>query len=139
MAYLHKSSSLVAINSDYDSSSLDSNDANDLLVALIDWYLKSLDGHNGLLVVRKLSSALATFFLHFPHLWRYFVRHLSLCLLCGQARGPGSLHESMEPSAIFEQLQPAQIQAVLWVLINILEDVTKVDLNSANKSVSLFA
>lgn len=135
MVSLHRPYSPVAINTNHDSASLGRNDANDLLMALIDWYLKSLGAQNGMLVVRKLSSALATFFLHFPHLWRHFVRHLSLCLLCDQARDYSSLQESVDASTVFEQLQPPQIQAVLWVLINVLEDVAKVDLNSANKSV----
>lgn len=63
--------------------------------------------------------------------------HLSLCLLSGRPCNLGEPNESFETRSLLEQLNPAQVQAVLWVVTNILEDVAKFDLNSANKFVDL--
>ncbi|CAM1510299.1 Fc.00g006340.m01.CDS01 [Cosmosporella sp. VM-42] len=81
----------IIIKLNTESSSLTNNDANELLMSLIGWYLESIARGYGTLVIRKLSSALATFFLHFPHLWRYFVRHLVVCFISGQPSGPDGI------------------------------------------------
>ncbi|KPM36895.1 hypothetical protein AK830_g9668 [Neonectria ditissima] len=127
----------IIIKLNNESSSLSDEDANELLLRLIGWYLDSLGQGNGQLVVRKLSSALATFFLHFHRLWPSFVRHLCLCLVSGQPCSTVSLEDAPDSAAIIERLSPAQVQAAFWVLSNVLEDIAKFDLNSANKLVFL--
>ncbi|KAH7000052.1 armadillo-type protein [Ilyonectria destructans] len=122
----------IIIKLNNESSSLSNNDASELLLGLIGWYLDSLGQGNGQLVVRKLSSALATFFLHFHRLWRPFIRHLSLCIVSGQSCSTGSLDEAPDSFTIIERLSPPQVQACFWVLSNVLEDISKFDLNSAN-------
>lgn len=119
------------------SSPLSDDDATELLLSLIGWFLDSLNSKTGPLVVRKLSSALATFFLHYSRIWRQFVPHLSACLLSGRPCSLAALDDATDPRSVLEQLRPAQIQAVLWVVTNILEDVAKFDFQSAQKSVSL--
>ncbi|KAI5457922.1 armadillo-type protein [Mariannaea sp. PMI_226] len=124
----------IIIKLNNESSSLSIDDANELLQNLVGWYLEALRQGNGLLVVRKLSSALGTFFLHFHHQWRLFIRHLSLCLVSERPRSSASFNEASDTDSdsFIDRLNPAQIQATLWVLGNILEDITKFDLNSAN-------
>ena len=100
---------------------------------MIGWYLESIARGYGPLVVRKLSSALATFFLHFPHLWGYFVRHLVICFISGQPSGPERIDMALDLTVLLGRLGLAQIQAVLLVLTNVLEDIAKFDLNSANQ------
>lgn len=133
--FLSFSKELPSLTIYLNSSSLSNNDANELLLGLIGWYLDSLGQGNGQLVVRKLSSALATFFLHFHRLWRPFIRHLSLCIVSGQSCSTGSLDEAPDSFTIIERLSPPQVQACFWVLSNVLEDISKFDLNSANKLV----
>lgn len=115
------------------SSSLDDRDATELLLNLIGWYMEALTQSSGPLVARKLSSALATFFLRFHHLWRHFVRHLISCFLSGNPHPPHDVNETQDMAEQLMNLQQVNIQAVLSVLCNILEDVTKIDLNAANK------
>lgn len=105
----------------------------ELLVSLLGWYMESLTHDSGPLVARKLSSALATFFLRFHRVWRQFVRHLIHCFLSGQSYALLDGEGLQEPAANMSNLQPLQVQAVLSVLCNVLDDVTKVDLNAANK------
>jgi hypothetical protein len=97
--------------------------------------LDSLRNGTGPLVIRKLSSALATFFLHFHRVWRRFTHHLCLCLASSQPLRPDALDDAPESSALIESLDSAQTQAALWVLSNVLEDIAKFDLNSASKFV----
>ncbi|KAH7144661.1 armadillo-type protein [Dactylonectria estremocensis] len=122
----------IIIKLNNESSSLSNDDANELLIGLIGWYLDSLSQGNTQLVVRKLSSALATFFLHFHQLWRPLIAHLSLCLLSGQPCGTDSLDEAPDSLTIINRLSPTQVRAAFWVLSNVLEDIAKLDLNSAN-------
>ncbi|KAH7140540.1 armadillo-type protein [Dactylonectria macrodidyma] len=122
----------IIIKLNNESSSLSKDDANELLIGLIGWYLDSLCQGTTQLVVRKLSSALATFFLHFHQLWRPFISHLCLCLLSGRPCGTDNLDEAPDSLTIINRLTPAQVRAALWVLSNVLEDIPKLDLNSAN-------
>ncbi|KAM5353749.1 hypothetical protein ACJ41O_000399 [Fusarium nematophilum] len=128
----------IIIKLNNESSSLTSEDAAELLVVLIGWYLDTLRNGTGPLVVRKLASALATFFLHFHRVWRRFIHHLTLCLVSGQPCRPNALDDAPDSSTLIERLDPSQTQAALWVLSNVLEDIAKFDLNSANKSMGLY-
>ncbi|KAH6893595.1 armadillo-type protein [Thelonectria olida] len=122
----------IIIKLNNESSSLSTDDADELLQSLIGWYLEALHQANGPLVIRKLSSALGTFFLHFHRLWRRFIHHLSVCLISGQPCSSTRLNEAPDSNSVIERLNPAQVQAILWVLSNVLEDIAKFDLNSAN-------
>ncbi|KAF4972621.1 hypothetical protein FZEAL_9564 [Fusarium zealandicum] len=122
----------IIIKLNNESSSLTSDDAVELLSVLIGWYLDSLRNGMGPLVVRKLSSALSTFFLHFHRIWRRFIHHLALCFVSGQPCQPAALEDAPNSSTLIDRLNPSQTQAALWVLSNVLEDVAKFDLNSAN-------
>ncbi|KAJ3532919.1 hypothetical protein NM208_g8220 [Fusarium decemcellulare] len=122
----------IIIKLNTESSSLTSEDATELLLVLISWYLDSLQNGAGPLVVRKLSSALGTFFLHFHRVWRRFIQHLTLCLVSNQPCRPDALDGAPDSASLIERLHPNQAQAVLWVLSNVLEDGAKFDLNSAN-------
>ncbi|KAJ4195299.1 member of the karyopherin-beta [Fusarium falciforme] len=122
----------IIIKLNNESSSLTSDDAVELLLVLIGWYLDSLRNGTGPLVIRKLASALATFFLHFHRVWRRFTHHLCLCLASSQPLRPDALDDAPESSALIESLDSAQTQAALWVLSNVLEDIAKFDLNSAS-------
>lgn len=119
------------------SSSLSTEDADELLQGLVGWYLEALHQADSPLVVRKLSSALATFFLHFHRLWGQFIHHLAICLVSGQPCSPASLKDAQSSVSVIERLNPSQTRAILWVLSSVLEDTAKYDLNSANKSVIL--
>lgn len=115
------------------STSLTDDDATELIVCLLGWYLNAVQQGNGHLVIRKLSSAIATFFHHFHYLWSRYLRHLIFCLATHQPCHPNAVDNSIEIVAILASLQPAQAQAALQVVTNVVEDVARFDLNAANK------
>lgn len=117
------------------SSSLTPENATELLVVMIGRYLDTLRSGTSPLVARKLASALATFFLNFHQVWSRFIHHLILCLVSGQPCQPDALHEAPDSSSLIERMDASQLQPVLWVLKNVLDEVTKINLNSPKKFV----
>lgn len=109
--------------------------AQELLLNLIGWYIQSCSRDKALLVTRKLASALATFLIHFHHLWAPFVRHLAVCLASGE---PVNLEAAKvgllaDISHVLESLDSIQLRAVLWVAANAVEEASKLDLNAAKR------
>lgn len=100
---------------------------------LVEWYIISLSENNSPLVTRKLSSALATFLVQFYRLWNHFVRHLIVCLASGQTHQINSIDEISDLHVALELLGPLQVQAALWVIGNVVEDASKLDLNTDKK------
>ncbi|KAF4450596.1 hypothetical protein F53441_6257 [Fusarium austroafricanum] len=121
----------IVIKLNNESSSLSPDNAAELLLLLIGHYLETLRSGSSPLVVRKLASALATFFLNFHQVWRRFVHHLVLCLISGQPCPPSALDDAPDAPSLIERMEPSQSQAALWVLTNILDEVAKVNLNAA--------
>jgi hypothetical protein len=117
----------------WTSSSLGEDDAKELLFNLLHWYLESFTQGSSLLVSRKLSSALATFFIHFHRLWKNYIRHLLLCLASRQVHDTSAIDESADLSELMGGLSPVQTRAALWVIINVMEDASRVDLNAEKK------
>lgn len=124
---------ILIIKLNTESSSLSDDDATELLVNLIRWYLESLSQGAAPLVTRKLSSALATFLVHFQHIWQHFVQHLVISLAGGQAYPPSPLAQPEAFSAALERLEPLQLKSALWAIGNVAEDISKLDLNAPNR------
>ncbi|EFY87485.1 importin 13 [Metarhizium acridum CQMa 102] len=122
----------IIVKLNRESSSLSDENAQELLEHLIGWYRHSFENYTGPLVPRKLSSALATFFLHFHQLWPSFVRHLSICLASWQYYDPLSLQSSVDVGRVLDTLDLNKLKAVLWVVTSIVEDVIRIDWNTAN-------
>jgi hypothetical protein len=130
---------IVKLNT--ESLTLSGDDALQLLSALIKWLLESLEDGSGALVVRKLTSALATFFLHFHRLWTPCVRHLVFCLA---AHRPCALEDTTRASGLAEEAQDhiralsqTKMQAAIWFLETVADDATRVDMNSPMQCVSV--
>jgi hypothetical protein len=117
------------------SSSLTPENAAELLEVLIGRYIDTLRSGTSPLVARKLASALATFFLSFHQVWGTFCHHLVLCLVSGQSCRPSALHNAPDSSSLIDRMNPSQLQPALWVLRNVLEEATKINLNSPKKFV----
>ncbi|KAL7787016.1 armadillo-type protein [Trichoderma ceciliae] len=121
---------IVKLNT--ENASLTDSDAIELLVSLLEWYLSALQQKTGLLVVRKLSSALATYFLYFHRLCSRYVFHLLVCLASNRAWQPGTIDDSVDFNTISDSLEGIHLHAAILVISNILEDVTRIDLNAAS-------
>jgi hypothetical protein len=118
------------------SSTLTSDDAADLLLMLIERYLDALRNGNTSLVAKKLATALATFFINFNQVWERFIHHLVLCLVSDQPYAPNALNDAPGLASLLERTSPPKLQAVLWVLGNVLDEVAKFNLNTPQKCVS---
>lgn len=121
---------IVKLNT--ENASLSDSDAIELLVSLLEWYLGALQQKTGLLVVRKLASALATYFIYFHRLCSRYIFHLLVSLASNRAWQPGTIDESVDFNAISERLTGVHLHAAILVISNILEDVTRIDLNAAS-------
>lgn len=115
------------------SSSLDSNDASELLQNLVGWFVKSLDDGSGALVIRKLSSALVTFFLHFPTRWESCIRHLCWSLSEGAHLSQERISPTSDLSGLLQSLHPRKLQAALWFSGTLVDESSKVEMNSAKQ------
>ena len=120
------------LNAKGHSANLSHGEAAELLQNLLQWFLKSLDEGTPL-VPRKLCAALVTFFIHFPHLWTRCIRHLLVCLCVGGACELDSASSVADPEAILQPLGPRQLQGALWFSAALVEEVGKMDMNSAKQ------
>ncbi|CAH0042958.1 unnamed protein product [Clonostachys solani] len=129
---------IIIIKLNTESDALSDDSARELLANLVGWYLDSCSQGTAPLVTRKLASALATFLVHFHHIWTPFVRHLVVCLASGQ-----SVHldlgtaELPDIRSALANLGIAQLRAALWVVGNVVEEASKLDLNS-EKNIGLY-
>lgn len=124
---------ILIIKLNTESSSLSENDATELLVNLVHWYLESQAEGAAPLVTRKLSSALATFLVHFHHIWLHFVQHLVISLAEGQAYSASQSPQRDTFEVALDRLGPLQLRSALWVIANVAEDASKLDLNAQKR------
>ncbi|KAK1979492.1 armadillo-type protein [Colletotrichum cereale] len=120
---------IVKLNT--ESSSLSSDDASELRQNLVGWFVTSLDDGSGAMVIRKLSSALVTFFLCFPAQWEFCIRHLCCSLSEGTALPQERVDGSINISHVLETLHSRKLQAALWFSGSLVDEAAKVEMNSA--------
>lgn len=111
------------------SSTLAEDDAKQLLQSLIGWFVRSLADGSGAIVIRKLASALVTFFIQFPHLWPGCVRHLLYCLDLGRAV-PRDESKNAPTSNLLSSLNESSFLAAIWFITVLVEDVAKTEMKS---------
>lgn len=118
---------IVKLNT--ESSTLAEDNAKQLLQSLIDWFLRSSTDGSMALVIRKLASAMVTFFIQFSHLWPDCVHHLLYCLDIGHA---ATREESRNaPDDLLSRLSESRFLAALWFVTALVEDVSRLDMKSA--------
>ncbi|KAL0931593.1 uncharacterized protein CTRU02_212547 [Colletotrichum truncatum] len=120
-----------------ESSSLTDNDASELLQNLMGWFVNSLDDGSGAMVIRKLSSALVTFFLSFPGQWELCIRHLCCSLSKGASLPLKSIDAAIDLPSLLQTLSPRKFQAALWFAGTLVDEASKVEMNSA-KNMGLY-
>ncbi|KAK1598807.1 armadillo-type protein [Colletotrichum navitas] len=120
---------IVKLNT--ESPSLSSGDALELRQNLVGWFVKSLDDGSGAMVIRKLSSALVTFFLCFPAQWEFCIRHLCCSLSEGSALPQERVEGSIDMSYVLETLHSRKLQAALWFSGSLVDEAAKIEMNSA--------
>ena len=115
------------------SSSLSDEDAVRLLQNLVGWLLRAVEENAGSsqLLLRKLCSALSTFFIHFSHLWKHCVRHLVQCFDAGRCIPIQDFDEGVPVWMAANSLSPDKLQAMICFASDLADNVERTDPNSA--------
>ena len=92
--------------------------------------MRSLTDGSGPVVIRKLCSALVTFFIHFSQLWPNCVQHLVYCLDLGRTAPVDDAKNTTQTSDILTTLSESKLLAALWFAASFVEDVGKTEMNS---------
>ncbi|RDA90713.1 hypothetical protein CP533_2773, partial [Ophiocordyceps camponoti-saundersi (nom. inval.)] len=120
-------------DSGWSSSTLSNNDATELLIRLVGWYIRSLLQADSPLVSRKISSAIATYFIQFHRLWPCYLRHLIICLASSRSLNPQVTLDADDTATALNSLCAKRLQAIVWVVTSVMEDVSRIDLTAGNK------
>ncbi|KAH6636082.1 armadillo-type protein, partial [Chaetomium tenue] len=113
-----------------DSSGLSEDDAKGLLENIIGWTIQSLADGAGNFVIKKLCTALVTYFMHFSHLWPNCIRHFIYCLDLGQGTPVDSLDNALPTDVLVGKLGPQKLKAAIWFATSFVEEVGKTDMNA---------
>lgn len=119
---------IVKLNT--DAKSLNDEDAQSLLNTLVSWLVRCMENSEGALVVRKLCSALVTYFLQFSTSWQNCVKHLICCLYSGKALPYSALDEAPEIAVLVQGLSDSKAVAIFWFAAILVEEVGKTDSSS---------
>ncbi|KAL2753843.1 hypothetical protein ACRALDRAFT_1043928 [Sodiomyces alcalophilus JCM 7366] len=123
----------VTVKLNTESGSLSEDDSLELFHNLTQWTVRSLKDGSGTIVIRKLISALVTFFLHFPNRGRPLIRHLCLSLSSSQYQLHG-IDTLLGINAVVRKLEPEELRAALWLTGTLVEEAGKTDLNTSKNS-----
>lgn len=84
---------------------------------------------SGALVLRKLASALVTFFIHFSRLWPDCIQHLLYCLDVGRAV-PRDEAKNTPASTILQSFDATKFLAAIGFTTVLVEEVAKTEMKS---------
>ncbi|KAG7127326.1 Importin beta-like protein like [Verticillium longisporum] len=120
---------MVKLNT--ESASLSDVDALELLQNMIRWLHASLTDGSGTMVVRKLTSALVAFFIHFPNLWPDCIRLLCVSMSSSSPWPVDLTAVPPEMSTILWDVDSRKLQTVLWFAGSLVEEAGKIDANAS--------
>ncbi|KAI0389856.1 armadillo-type protein [Xylariaceae sp. FL0594] len=115
---------IVKLNTDR----LSDHDALEFLQSTITWLIQMLANSQGVFVIKKLCSALVTFFKLYYHLWPRCIRHLICCLARKAAIPIEDAADSLPLEQIIQGLDAQSLQAACWFGTALAEDTDKMDL-----------
>ncbi|KAH6624230.1 armadillo-type protein [Chaetomium sp. MPI-SDFR-AT-0129] len=113
-----------------DSDGLSDDDAKELLENLIGWTIQSITDGAGNFVIKKLCTALITYFMHFSHLWPSCIRHFLYCLDLGRGASVDSLDDALSTEILIGKLNSYKIRAAIWFATFFVEEVGKTDMGA---------
>ncbi|CAJ2505947.1 Uu.00g000770.m01.CDS01 [Anthostomella pinea] len=109
---------------------LPDDDARSVLQTLITWLINSLQDGSGPVVVRKLCSALVTYFIHYSHTWVKCVRHIIHCLDLNASVPVDDVRDVAPIEHLVQALEPRKFLAASWFAAALAEETEKVDTKS---------
>jgi hypothetical protein len=113
------------------SAGLSDDDAKGLLENLVGWTIQSLADGAANFVVKKLCTALVTYFMHFSHLWPSCIRHFIYCLDLGRGAPVDSLDDALSTNVLVDKLDRQRLRAAMWYASAFVEEVGKTDMNAS--------
>ncbi|KAI2642789.1 armadillo-type protein [Xylaria nigripes] len=114
-----------------NTEKLPDDDALSVLQNLITWLVRSLSDGSGPIVIRKLCSALVTYYIHYSHTWFRSVRHLLDCLDRNAAVSIQELDDNLPVEQVIRRLDSQKFLAATWFAASLAEETEKVDTRSA--------
>ncbi|KAI0542395.1 armadillo-type protein [Xylaria digitata] len=115
---------------------LSDDDALSVLQNLITWLVHSLSDGSGPIVIRKLCSALVTYYIHYSHTWSKCVRHLLYSLGRNVAMPIEEVGDTLPLEQIIRELSTQKFLAASWFAATLAEETEKVD-SKSTKYISL--
>lgn len=115
---------------DRHSAALSDDDAKGLLGNLVGWTIQALADGAGNFVIKKLCTALVTYFMHFSHLWPSCIRHFVYCLDLGRGAPLDSLDDALPTDALVGKLDRQRLRVAIWFATLFVEEVGKTDMNA---------
>ncbi|KAI0526345.1 armadillo-type protein [Xylaria bambusicola] len=109
---------------------LSDDDALSVLQNLITWLIHSLGDGSGPIVIRKLCSALVTYYIHYSHTWSNCIRHLIHSLDRNAVTSIEEIGDSVPLEQIIAQLDTQKFLAASWFATALAEETEKVDTKS---------
>ena len=118
----------VKLNSDWET--LDSDGAESLLMRLLTRIIELVSKNESAMIVRKLCSALVTFFLRPVANWTKCIHHLACCFYKGEAVTQDTVSQFPEISLLISSLAPSRFLTMLWFTTSLSEEAQKTEINS---------
>jgi uncharacterized membrane protein len=113
-----------------DSAGLSEDDAKGLLENLIGWVIQSLADGAANFVIKKLCTALVTYFMHFSHLWPNCTRHFIYCLDLGRGAPVDGLDDALQTDILVAKLDRQKLRLAIWFATSLVEEVGKTDMTA---------
>ena len=82
------------------------------------------------MALKKICSALVTYFIHFSTSWHFCMRHLIFCLANNRLAPLEDARDAPKTVELLRSLSPAATQTALWFAGSLVEDANKTDINS---------
>ncbi|KAK3313452.1 armadillo-type protein [Apodospora peruviana] len=120
----------IIVKLNRDSPGLTEDESKELLQNIVGWVIQSLVEGSATFVVKKLCSALVTYFIHFPQHWPLCLRHFIYCLDIGRGAPVEVLDEALQTSLLVGNLEPSKLKVAVWFATSLVEEVGKTDMNS---------
>ncbi|KAI0480788.1 armadillo-type protein [Xylariaceae sp. FL0804] len=109
---------------------LQDDDALSVLQSLVNWLINSLQDGSGPIVIRKLCSALVTYFIHYSHTWVKCTQHLLYCLDSNGNVPMDGVRDIAPIETVIQDLSPPKYLAACWFAAALAEETEKVDTKS---------
>ncbi|KAI1757444.1 armadillo-type protein [Xylaria castorea] len=106
---------------------LSDDNALSVLHNLITWLVHSLSDGSGTIVIRKLCSALVTYYIHYSHTWSKCIRHLILSIDRNAAVLIEEADGSLPLGQVIRELDTRKFLAASWFAAALAEETGKVD------------